>query len=54
VYEPLEEILGEETLDRQPLGEVIFGEIQQYWSSGEVHIDVLLDGLEVTLPDRET
>ncbi|PSP85962.1 hypothetical protein BRC83_02355 [Halobacteriales archaeon QS_1_68_17] len=53
VYEPLEEILREETLDGRPLGEVVFGEIRQYRSGGEVHMDVLFDGLEVTLPDRE-
>jgi len=53
VYEPLEEILREETLDGRSLGEVVFGEIRQYRSGGEVHMDVLFDGLEVTLPDRE-
>jgi hypothetical protein len=53
VYEPLEEIFREETLDGRPLGEVVYGEIRQYRSGGEVHMDVLFDGLEVTLPDRE-
>ena len=53
VYEPLEEILREETLDGRSLGEVVFGEIRQYRSGGEVHMDILFDGLEVTLPDRE-
>ena len=37
----------------RPLGEVVFGEIRQYRSGGEVHMDLLFDGLEVTLPDRE-
>jgi len=50
VYEPLEEILREETLDGRPLGEVVFGEIRQYRSGGEVHMDVLFDGLKVDAP----
>ena len=53
VYEPLEEILREETLDGRSLGEVIFGGIRQYRSGGEVHMDILFDGLEVTLSNQE-
>jgi hypothetical protein len=53
VYEPLEDIPREETLDGRSLGEVVFGEIRQYRSGGQVHMDLLFDGLEVALPDRE-
>jgi hypothetical protein len=30
----------------------MFGEIRQYRTGGEVHMDVMFDGLEVTLPGR--
>jgi len=31
---------------------VYFGEIRQYRGGGEVHMDIMFDGLEVTLPGR--
>ncbi|WP_275737978.1 hypothetical protein [Halorhabdus sp. SVX81] len=52
VYGPLEEVLREEMIDGQSLGDVMFGEIRRYRGGGEVHMDVMFDGLEVTLPDR--
>jgi hypothetical protein len=30
----------------------MFGEVRQYRGGGEVHMDILFDGLSVTLPDR--
>ncbi|WP_066419281.1 hypothetical protein [Halorubrum aethiopicum] len=52
VYRPLEEVLREETIDGSPLGDVMFGEIRRYRGGGEVHMDVMFDGLEVRLPGR--
>ena len=52
VYGPLEDVLREEALDGHPLGEVVFGEIRQYRGGGEVHMDLLFDGLSVDLPGR--
>jgi len=52
VYRPLEEVLREETIDGTPLGDVMFGEIRCYRGGGEVHMDVMFDGLEVRLPGR--
>ena len=52
VYRPLEEVLREETIDGTPLGNVMFGEIRRYRGGGEVHMDVMFDGLEVRLPGR--
>ncbi len=52
VYRPLEEVLREETVDGTPLGDVMFGEIRRYRGGGEVHMDIMFDGLEVRLPDR--
>jgi hypothetical protein len=52
VYGPLEDVFREERLDGRALGEVVFGEIRQYRGGGEVHMDVLFDGLSVTLPER--
>jgi len=52
VYGPLEGVLQDEEVDGRPLGEVVFGEIRQYRAGGEVHMDVMFDGLEVRLPDR--
>jgi hypothetical protein len=52
VYRPLEEVLRKETIDGTPLGEVIFGEIRRYRGGGEVHMDIMFDGLEVRLPGR--
>ena len=52
VYSPLEEVLREETVDGTPLGDVMFGEIRRYRGGGEVHIDIMFDGLEVRLPGR--
>nr|WP_226929227.1 hypothetical protein [Halorubrum halophilum] len=52
VYGPLEEVLREETIDGMPLGDVMFGEIRHYRGGGEVHMDIMFDGLEVRLPRR--
>jgi hypothetical protein len=52
VYGPLEDVLGEETLDGQSLGDIVFGEIRQYRGGGEVHMDLLFDGLSVDLPEQ--
>ena len=52
VYRPLEEVLREETIDGTPLGEVMFGEVRRYRGGGEVHMDIMFDGLEVRLPGR--
>ncbi|WP_136689133.1 hypothetical protein [Halorhabdus amylolytica] len=52
VYGPLEEVLYGETIDGTALGEVMFGEIRQYRTGGEVHMDIMFDGLEVRLPGR--
>ena len=52
VYRPLEEVLREETIDETPLGNVMFGEVRRYRGGGEVHMDVMFDGLEVRLPGR--
>ena len=52
VYRPLEGVLCEETIDGTPLGEVMFGEIRRYRGGGEVHMDIMFDGLEVRLPGR--
>lgn len=52
VYAPLEDVLRRETLDGRPLGDVVFGEIRQYRGGGEVHMDIMFDGLAVDLPDR--
>jgi len=52
VYGPLEGVLQDEEVDGRPLGEVVFGEIRQYRAGGEVHMDVMFDGLEVRLPGR--
>lgn len=52
VYEPFERVLRETTVDDRSLGEVMFGEIRQYRGGGEVHMDVMFDGLSVDLPDR--
>lgn len=52
VYQPLEDVLREETIDETPLGDVMFGEIRRYRGGGEVHMDVMFDGLEVRLPGR--
>jgi len=52
VYGPLEEVLHEEAIDGHPLGEIVFGEIRQYRGGGEVHMDILFDGLSVSLPER--
>lgn len=52
VYSPLEELLRETSVDGRALGEVVFGTVRQYRGGGEVHMDILFDGLEVTLPGR--
>ena len=54
VYAPLETVLRDTELDGRTLGEVMFGEIRQYRGGGEVHMDIMFDGLEVQLPgERE-
>ena len=50
VYAPLEEVLWETEVDDTPLATLVFGEIRQYPGGGEVHMDILFDGLDVTLP----
>ena len=52
VYQPLADVLRAETVDGTPLAEVCFGEIREYRGGGEVHMDIMFDGLEVTLPGR--
>ncbi len=52
VYAPLEDVLRRQELDGQPLGDVVFGEIRQYRGGGEVHMDIMVDGLSVDLPGR--
>lgn len=51
VYGPLEDVLRETDYEETPLGELVFGEIRQYRGGGEVHMDVLFDGLSVELCD---
>lgn len=41
-YEPLEEAIREEEL-----GDHVFGEIREYKSGGEVHMDILFDAFEI-------
>jgi hypothetical protein len=53
VYGPLESVIEEHDVDGRPLGEVVFGEVRQYRGGGEVHIDLMFDGLEVSLPGRD-
>jgi hypothetical protein len=53
VYGPLEELLREVEIDGRLLGDVVFGQIRQYRGGGEVHMDVLFDGLDVELPGRD-
>ncbi|MUV89086.1 hypothetical protein GJ629_03530 [Halapricum sp. CBA1109] len=50
VYAPLEDVLRETEYDDHSLGEVVFGEIRQYRGGGEVHMDVMFDGLSIDLP----
>jgi hypothetical protein len=52
VYGPLEDVLRSETYEDTPLSELVFGEIRQYRGGGEVHMDIMFDGLSVTLPGR--
>jgi hypothetical protein len=52
VYAPLEGVLRSTDLEDRPLGDVVFGEMRQYRGGGEVHMDVMFDGMEVTLPGR--
>jgi hypothetical protein len=53
VYAPLEDVLRETEYEGTPLGELVFGELRQYRGGGEVHMDIMFDGLSVTLPDRK-
>jgi hypothetical protein len=50
VYSPLADVLRETEVDGTPLAEVTFGEVRQYRGGGEVHMDIMFDGLSVTLP----
>ena len=52
VYGELEDVLRAETYEGTPLSELVFGEIRQYRGGGEVHMDIMFDGLSVTLPGR--
>mgnify|MGYP006273893773 CR=1 FL=1 len=52
IYTPLEDVLRELELDGQSLEDVVFGEIRQYRGGGEVHMDIMFDGLSVSLPGR--
>lgn len=52
VYSPLEDVLRAETYDDTPLSELVFGMIRQYCGGGEVHMDLMFDGLSVSLPSR--
>ncbi|WP_084509900.1 hypothetical protein [Haloplanus natans] len=52
VYSPLEAVLRETAYEGQPLGDLVFGEMRQYRGGGEVHMDIMFDGLSVTLPER--
>jgi len=52
VYSPLEDVLRETEYEGQPLGDLVFGEMRQYRGGGEVHMDIMFDGLSVTLPER--
>ncbi len=51
-YDPLAAIIRETTVDGSSLGDACFGEVRTYRNGGEVHLDLLFDGLEVTLPGR--
>jgi hypothetical protein len=52
VYSPLAEVLRETEVSDTPLAEVTFGEVRQYRDGGEVHMDIMFDGLSVTLPGK--
>ena len=52
VYGPFERVMRETSIDGHSLGDVVFGEIRQYRGGGEVHMDVMFDGLSIDLPDR--
>ena len=52
IFGPLEAVLCEETIDGQSLAAVMFGEVRQYRGGGEVHMDLLFDGLSIDLPGR--
>jgi hypothetical protein len=45
-------VLAETEYDGRALSEIAFGQIRQYRDGGEVHMDVLFDGLSVGLPGR--
>jgi hypothetical protein len=52
VYGALEDVLRAETYEDTSLSELVFGEIRQYRGGGEIHMDIMFDGLSVTLPGR--
>lgn len=57
VYSPLETVLRDEEYDdgtgnSVSLGDIVFGEIRQYRRGGEVHMDLMFNGMDVDLPER--
>jgi hypothetical protein len=52
VYGELEDVFRAETHENTPLSELVFCEIRQYRGGGEVHMDIMFDGLSVTPPSR--
>ncbi|MFQ3318093.1 MAG: hypothetical protein ACI80F_000140 [Natronomonas sp.] len=51
VYGALEDVLRAKTYEGTPLSDLVFGEIRQYRGGGEIHMDIMFDGLSVTLPE---
>jgi hypothetical protein len=45
-------LLRETEYEGETLGDLVFGEMGQYRGRGKVHIDIMFDGFDVTLPDR--
>jgi hypothetical protein len=52
VFGPATDLLAETEIDGHLLGDILFGEIRQYRGGGEVHMDLMFDGLQAELPDR--
>jgi hypothetical protein len=52
VFGPVTDLLAETEIDGHLLGDILFGEIRQYRGGGEVHMDLMFDGLQADLPDR--
>jgi len=51
-FGPVTDLLAETETVGRPSGEVLFGESRQHRGGGEVHVDLLFDGLSADLPDR--